>query len=281
MNNIPKVAHFYWGGVNFPYLRYKSLCSFGAFNPTWKIKLYVPVKLNISVPWKDEVNKVPIHTKDYMEETSRNTNIEIIPFDMKNIGFSNNLPEIIKSDIIRTYLLYNEGGLWSDSDILYFKPLTDVFENNDDKTAYFCCRYDAPSQTVARDAGWDPYHSIGLLMGAKDNTWFKLLFDSIQKNLNVKEYQSVGSLLYTKKIDMNSPDIYNIKMETVYPSRHPEYMFSKLASEMTPEEKPWTIGWHWYCGLKECGEYQNIYTEHTYKKYDNIITHLLNIINER
>jgi len=278
MRNIPKVAYFYWGGKVLPYLRYMSLYSFKKYNPEWTIKLYVPIKLTIHTSWNTCENKEELNTKDYIDKLSDIKGIDIIPFDMESIGYSNDLPEVIKSDIVRLYVLHTYGGLWSDSDILFFKPINHVFKD-DDSLAYFCYRRGGPTQEGIESNGPE-YHSIGFLMGAKDNPYFQLLYEKVKDYLNVNEYQSAGSPFYKDVININSSQIYNIPIDVVYPSRSPQLMFSTSAHRMKKQLIPITIGYHWYCGFPECGHYQNIYTEHTYKKYDNVITHLLKIIND-
>ena len=222
MNKIPKVAYFYWGGSVFPYLRYMSIYSFKKYNPDWETKLMVPVKMSSKQSWKTEENKQKLDTKDYMDRLEEICT-EIIPFDMESIGFSNDLSEVIKSDISRLYIMYKYGGLWSDSDILFFKPMSIAF-GADDNIAYFCYRRGGVSQDDIPVNG-PLYHSIGFLMGAKNNQYFQMLFENVGSRLNTDEYQSIGSPYYKEMIDINSPGIYNIGIDVVYPCRSPQIMF--------------------------------------------------------
>ena len=100
MKNIPKTAYFYWGAEIFPYLRYMSLYSFKKFNPEWEVTLLVPSKLNKTQTWNTHENKCEINTEDYLHRLDE-CGIDVCEFDMQSIGFSNDLPEVIKSDIIR------------------------------------------------------------------------------------------------------------------------------------------------------------------------------------
>lgn len=258
MNNIPKIIHFYWGSTVLPYLRYMSLYSFKKFNPDWEVRLYIPTKLVISKSWNDPWNKTELHAEDYMD---RVTDIAtVLSFDMESIGYNNEISEVIKSDIVRLYLLSEIGGVWSDLDIIFFKPISFGIPNLD-FTAMFCNH---------------GFHSIGFLAGALGNIAFQELFSKVKSFCNYSQYEGAGSLFYNKQVVMNSL-VYNLPMEVVYPQDYnfAESMVTSPASEKLSYIKENTIGWHWYAGNPVCGEFQNVCTETTYKNYNNIITYLI------
>jgi hypothetical protein len=97
--------------------------------------------------------------------------------------------------------------------------------------------------------------------------------------LNSGEYQSVGSPYYGMFINIQNPNIFNIDINMVYPSRAPESMFKSPFGCHIYEIRDLTIGWHWYGGHPTAGQYQNLMTESTYKNYDNIISHIIGKIN--
>lgn len=261
MNNIPKIAHFYWGGAILPYLRYMSIYSFKKCNPDWKIILHTPKTLVTTRSW-DNNSKIIISSEDYYGRVTEFADINI--FDMEEIGYSNTLSEVIKSDIIRLYLLHVVGGVWSDTDIIYIKPMCSGIPK-EDFVALFCKDY---------------IHRIGFLMGSPGNIHFKKLFLLARQHLNIFEPACVGSEYY-EIIDLSSNDVYNMPEDVVCMNHviGPQ-MFIKPSSYFLSYITKNTIGWHWFGGYFKSWEYQDLYTENTYNNYDNIVTYLINKIPE-
>lgn len=279
MKNIPKIAFFYWGAPVVPYLRYMCFKSFRKYNPDWKVILYVPVKLTTTQSWKTFENKQTFNTVDYGDRLE-DLGVHVCPFDMESIGFSNDLPEVTKSDIIRLHLLHTIGGLWSDSDILYFRPLGHVLPQTD-HTAYFCYRRGGPTQEDIPRNG-PKYHSIGFLAGAPGNKYFKRLFETIPQPINMDNYQACGSPFYKTVVAdpelAADPFLFNFDVNTVYPSRAVPGMYHG-AEYYSTLIQGCTIGWHWYCGHPEAGELQNTMTERTCQQYDNIMSWIIHRVN--
>jgi len=279
MKAIPRVCYFYWGAPVVPYLRYMCFKSFRKYNPDWKVILYVPVKLVQTQSWATFENKQSFNTVDYSDRLE-DLGVHVCPFDMESIGFSNDLPEVTKSDIIRLHLLHTLGGLWSDSDIIYFRPLSHVFPQTDHQ-AYFCYRKGGPTQH-----GTDPkYHSIGFLAGAPGNRYFRQLFQNIPQPINMTNYQACGSPYYKTVVAdpefESDPLLFNLDINTVYPTRAAHNIFTDPAGRFMQEvvKNPVCVGIHWYCGAPNSGKYQNWVTETTYRSYDNIVCWLLDKVN--
>ena len=213
MKKIPKIAYFYWGAPVLPYLRYMTLYTFKKFNPDWNVILITPVKLNRVATWGTHENEEPLDTKDYMDRVE-SIGVVVKKFNMEVIGFSNDLPEVVKSDLIRLYLLSHTGGLWSDNDIVFFRPIEHTLKPTD-CSAYFCYRRGGPTQEDTKKNG-PMYHSIGFLLSEPEGEYFKEWFAGTKQVISTKEYQSVGSPYDATKININNPDIYNLDINTVY-----------------------------------------------------------------
>ena len=80
-----------------------------------------------------------------------------IIFDCNEICVDNDLNEIHKSDFIRYYLLHKFGGVWSDMDILYIKPIHQLLHNKESRKAPAYYYYERGKSI--------PGHAIGFLMG--------------------------------------------------------------------------------------------------------------------
>jgi len=268
--NIPKICSFYWGNKTLPYLRMMSMVSFHKLNPDWEIRLYVPMNhYEGSITWKTGEQDYKINTPDYFDYMRKNyPEIKIKPFDFKSVNIPVDIPENFKSDFIRWFLLWKLGGLWSDNDIIYIKPMT-AFNKNQIK-------YYNKSLWLCFNNG---YHSCGFLMSAPENVFFKNLFDYAKANFKIHEYQSAGPDLFAK-FNFNNIKVLesyryeNIDMDIVYPydSLNIEKIFNECNS--IPEN---SIGLHWYAGHKLAEKYINNLNENNYHKYNNTLTSYLDV----
>lgn len=216
---IPKIMFTYWHGP-MSYLHYISLKSFVDLNPDWKVQLYYPLYPGTLKPsWSSSENSVDYKGYDWYIELKK-LNIEFISIDFTTIDFYNEANEVIKSDYLRLYILSTQGGLWSDSDILYLKPmpsllLSDHLINGEvDKI-----------DTVISYHHILKYYSIGYILSSSNNTFFSYILNQTKTNYNPKCYESIGGFLYKKlfpdpqNIIKMFPNInlVNIGLDIVYP----------------------------------------------------------------
>lgn len=273
LKNIPKIANFYWGGDNFPFLRYISLMSFKKQNPDWVVNLYIPKVISNEMPWAKK--QVEQKYKEKFNYFYKIKGVNIIEFDFEKIGLSNNINEIHKSDFIRYYLLSRDGGIWSDMDIFYFKPISYIFENNKyniDKNTFFY--FGNESYEIGG-------HAIGFLMSSKENIYFKDIFNLAKENYKKEDYQSIGADLLNKEFDSsyllkNNKDIVLMKKSGVYAIDHmkKEFIYEKTNNSFFDDN---SVGIHWYGG-SESVEFLILNTDHlNYKNIKNNGT-LINLI---
>jgi len=237
---INKILHTYWGGEKLSYLRYLTIISFIKYNPDWEVKLYIPAKLfKGNNTWSTKEQDGIYTGKDYLNELP----ITPIKISMESIGMSDDIPEVHKSDILRYFLLLSYGGVWSDMDILYTKPLV-----IDDSINHIVCKH--PTHD---------YYSIGLIGGVKGSGLFKLLLDR-SFDIRTKGYQSFGNQIWCNLNLVKGT--WNIPMWLVYyldSTKIPD-IFEKNIK--LPEE---SIGLHWYGGHKLAGEWENKVTPNNYE----------------
>jgi hypothetical protein len=206
-------------------------------------------------------------------------NIEIIEWDI----YDNDLvkTDIIlspsqKSNFLKWYKLYETGGIYSDMDILWFKPIDDFYNT------LFLNDYDtAICQTE--------YLSIGLLASKKNNPFFKDVFLNGFKSFRSHSYQSAGVLnIYNlfggiqhkdvlNEMKVRYPKIksYNIPMDLVYFLNHLKIEYALENSLNINDFPDESIGYHWYAGHPSIQKYNNILTEKNYKKHNNVFTTLV------
>jgi len=256
LQNIPKIIYFYWGAIKLPFLRYASILSFKKYNPDWKIVVIFPTVLSTILPWQQK--QFESFCTEYVDYTdsliklSKKGEIKLEYFDFEEINISNSINEVHKSDLLRYYLLYSRGGVWSDMDVLYFKSINEISintTNNSNKDIFL--KYKVPSYTEIGVNG----HAIGFLAGSKNNKFWEEVFNLAREKYSPEAYQVVGPRLLNDHypVDNNLKLKYNlecISKSDIYCLDHDEdalfvnYDEKSHGHNITKN----TIGIHWYGG---------------------------------
>ncbi|MGE5581481.1 MAG: hypothetical protein ACM3X9_02995 [Bacillota bacterium] len=272
---IPKVAHFYWGNDTISFLRYLSVYSFKKYNPDWHIRLYYPkIRYRGEKTWSSQEQTGKFSGPNYLERLFA-MSIEKVEVDFSHHGMDNYMPETFKADFLRWYLLANVGGLWSDIDIIYFRPLDDFYLNNQtdrDLDTLICFHSD--------DTG--VYHSIGFLLSSPNNPYYRFINSQSYGMLDKGNYQSIGSGIlnhYFPEITLIQQrfpglNLGNIGAEVVYPLNYTmvPYIFHTPYTFYLTEK---SIGLHWFAGHPEAVIFENLIDENTHVGYNNIISQLV------
>jgi len=290
------------------WMRYMTLKSFRMFNPEWEMTLYISdCKSNIKTwPTPETQDYHYFKGVNYMPQI-KDLNIKIEHWDFDNnsiLPVANNpsMGASHKSNFLKWEKLSTQGGIYSDMDIIYFKPMDAFYEALKDYNTAIC-------QTQ--------YLSIGLLASSGNNDFFKDIFLNGIDRYKQGEYQSAGvsniydlynkieereeiiktvkgkhphlklydisigcgqsAILDIAKGKYPSLNFYNIPFNLIYPfdSTQVKDAFNvNLSIEDLPEE---TIGYHWYAGHPITQNFNNLLTEGTYK---NIISLFTNIAKE-
>jgi hypothetical protein len=264
LTEIPKIMHFYWDKSKLSYLQYMTIVSFNKFNPDWQIILHEPKKpFYGDITWKTGEQELKYDGYNWYYDLKNLKYINFNEVDFEKIGFTNEIPEVYKSDFLRWYLLSTDGGGWSDMDILYLKSLD--FLNIGDSDTVICLRKNI--------------HIIGFFLSIPNNIYFKKIVNLIDVNFDRTKYQSIGSTLlnqlYPKGFDKNLPNKMKIIDSTCfYPFSDTEIdkIFSGINLKNLSED---TIGIHWYNGSNISKQFNNFYDYKT-KNINNTITELIN-----
>jgi hypothetical protein len=254
---FPRIFHTYWG-MNAPlsYLRYLTIKSFQKLNPDWTIKVWTPKVPSLHTTWNTGEQLDLYHGHDYMKELWEFVDV----VDFESIGIPNETPEVHKSDLLRWYLLGTYGGIWSDMDILYIKPIAD--HQTDSWIGAGLCK------TKAIPGSDQLFSVIGFLTSAgAGQIFFKQLFDYGVEQLPQSAYQAFGALLLDsfarhwmpcKNVPfMHNPDI-------VYPYCTGTDI-QKYFNDFPIGYSDATNGFHWFAGnpwvaVRECKvDYTNIH----------------------
>ena len=275
LNKIPRIAHFYWGrNKNLSYLRYISILSFKKFNPEWKILLHSPKYPSISEPtWDSKEQKGVQVPEDYYEKLI-NSGVTVVLHDFKDYGYNNNVHEIYKNDYLRWLVLYKLGGLWSDTDIIYIKPIEELSDNiSDNKDCdTFLCRYPTGA------------NAIGFLMSSGNNKFFGYIHEISKKVSDPNNYQAIGSFILnrllrvtefnkefypgTNFLMLDYRSVYSINCE-----HNAISYFYKPFFRVKSEEG--VIGFHWYGGDPISQQFEFMLNEDNYKNFRNVISDLI------
>jgi hypothetical protein len=253
---IPKTLFLYWGGKNLSWLRYLTVVSFAKHNPRWTIKVYYPTNPTIGNTWTTDEHIVEYKGDDYFNKLSEYA--ELIPLDMEQIGGSNDSTEVHKSDLFRLWALFTYGGLYSDFDILYTKPMPDFKEER-----LYCYHPDG-------------HYAVGLIGCQPGDTKFSKLL-RLARQPTETEYQSLGSFLWGKVLEGAKMDGWNIPEELIY--SYNWYNAEKLFTDNSglPDG---AIGIHWYGGSVASGQWENLIKPELYDMYDSTICNIIKGIKE-
>jgi hypothetical protein len=271
LSKIPKIAHFYWGNDTLSYLRFLTIYSFKKFNPDWEIRFYYPkVKYRGAKTWSTFEHSGKFTGLNYLG-TLWSLPFPKIEVDFSDYGLNDQLPESFKADFLRWRLLGTVGGLWSDFDIIYFRPLEQLYLN--------ALRQQSVDTVVClgEDVNHN-YHSIGFLLGSRHNRYYQFISEATRDRLNPGVYQSIGSQIPNAyfpnlaAIRARFPElnVANLALNVVYPLDHTmtPYLFHTGYLHYLAAT---SIGVHWFAGHPEAGVFENLLNEHTIINYDNII----------
>ena len=123
--NLPKNIYFYWGNKTMSFFRYLSLYSFKKFNPDWNVILIR--RRNPKTPkehdWEERLDSLYFKGEDCFNVA------EYIDIEIRYL--EDEYPEIVKLDLEENHIsdihlfkiLAEQGGIVSDTDILFYKPI--------------------------------------------------------------------------------------------------------------------------------------------------------------
>ena len=244
LQNIPRIAHFYWGGGRLSYLRYLTLETFHYYNPEWEIRFYYPKNPIRGHSWVGKEQKYVNNWEDWFPMLNADwVKIIEVPWDKP---FFKDMSEVHRSDYYRLMLLSTVGGLWIDMDILFFRSVDalaiNIPQNKRVKTVMCIFSYG---------------HSIGFMMASENNVAFKRIEIEAFKMYDAKNYQCIGAEAYNKVFPtiQSVPDSVELGMEAVYFYNCTQIKYIFGQAPILPQDNPHCIGVHWYAGSLAAGDY--------------------------
>jgi len=275
---MDKTMYFFWGNNKMSWMRYMTFYSFRKYNPDWKIILYISPQQTTDKPWRNYVHQdffKDSEIEDYGDLLS-DLNIEIDIWKLPNELLGLNINPSSLGDFFKLHLLATEGGLYSDVDILYLRPIDDFYNIIKDKDVILL---------------YDKWLSNGFMGSNGQNAFFWDLYQSAKKNFDPKGYQSAGvDCMYNlfprcnnwvDTVQQKYPTLkfFNYPKNYLYPYNCEElekYFDSSLTN--VPDE---TVGIHWYGGHVTSQLWNQKLTHKNYKSHNITWTRLADKVLEK
>lgn len=209
---IPKKLHLFWGYEPMAWLHTLTVHSFLKYNPEWEVTIYQPDKQLATI------NTSPPYTgKDYFDTIKSLPQVRIVTINSADYDVPNGINAAQISDIIAYTVLYREGGVYCDFDVLWLKSWSELTHTagmgNPDK-------YDAIISLSELTRGW---HSVGILAGPPRSEWHWNVMQ-LQRTVSPPyHYESFGSAMLNRtyptydSIKPKFPGVYFIAYPMFYP----------------------------------------------------------------
>lgn len=194
---IPKVMHTFYNEFNI--YNFLTVYSFKFHHPDWLIKIYT---------CEDSI----INNK-FITYLLKNKLIEIIKLNFDNEDYFKKTPLDAKKDYLSYLVLSKEGGVWSDSDIIYVKPITD-FKIEKDMII-------GEKNKLNMMLSYNNQFYIAFMISQPNNPFFKQLMDKALDYIQNNNYLLGNGLIkkyYTdmKSIKLSHPELHIINLPENY-----------------------------------------------------------------
>lgn len=252
MKNIPKICYLCWTKDSpMSLLQTMTIKSFHQHNPDWDIVVYVYTRAedDFGVNWY-----VPDYTgKDYFSEVEKLPYVEIRRVKVEKFGIKKDKHGILISDILRVKLLHQTGGLYSDFDVIWLRPMSE-FVNiscNGDPADFetTVCIYDKGDPDTT-------HHNNSNIVSEADGGYLKSIIEEQDKVLFPYGHQDFNTALLNRiypnfhVIREKFPRTLRIDYKTFYPYGIFELNQLYLRTNLKPIEDPQVMCVHWFNGDK-------------------------------
>lgn len=247
-NTTEKLAFTFWDGPQLSLLNILSLLSFARLNPDTVLTIYtLGGGLDINAGWKTGEHALAVDQFYTLEDLASEPNIRIQKVD--SVGLEKIHSVVQVADYIRIKMLYEHGGIWIDTDVLFYKKLPSYLWEIV-ATDGFVISYENTITTGF--IGFPRGSSIALqaLLRAQ----LKMSGNGFHAN-----YQAFGPDLWGEIFLEKPQEVSRVKFlsdKLVYPilwKKLDQFFFQKDDSIDFDE----TIGVHWYGGSKYARSFTN------------------------
>jgi hypothetical protein len=256
---IPKILHLFWDNNSMSWLQVLTVKTFHKLNPDWWIKVYKPINIR-----KNENEWIPKYTgNDCFYEIKQLPYVDVVYTDITDYGINPKLNSIHISDILRYCVLYEEGGIWSDFDVLWLKPIELMYNIVQTKGLVPVKKLGASVCMLNDITGM---HTIGVLFARPGHPMYADLIKEcklLQRSINSNNYHQVfGSMIWDRwwpKLNnclYDYHDLVGFPYKTFYPYSllKLEDLYKEVKLDLIEEG---TMAVHWFNGHVLSKEYIN------------------------
>ena len=246
MRNIPHVAYFFWNRLPMSLMQTFGIRTFHRHNPDWKIVIGLVKQLPQEMGENRYVREY--RGKDYFNEIASLGYVTVEDVDIMAYGLPRDAPSIIGTDIYRTNVLYERGGVYSDHDVVWLKPMSEIVNvdhigNINDFEATVCYY----KYTHA-------HNNLSIMISEKGSPYMKSLIDHQLRVRPPYSDQCYSAELLNRvyptweAVVSKYPRMTALKYETFYP--YDTYDLSPLfiGKDLTAIDNKNVMCVHWFAG---------------------------------
>lgn len=244
-----------------PLLNALTVVSFHRLNPDWDINIYYLKQnyrdVNKNIDFRFNSHFSGEDSFGIIEDLARdNVNVSLFEYDaspLRNKG----IHSILISDIWRREILYENGGLYSDFDVIWLNPMSEFINIE--------CLGNAGDfeALVSMHELTHSFHNVSNIMSEKHSPFTKSLIEATWRVAPPFSDQAFGTELLNRTYpDWNSivskfPRMLAIKYETFYP--YSTFNMGQLFvdNDLRPLKSKNVMGIHWFNGNYISKDYIN------------------------
>lgn len=264
--SIPQKAFTFWHGDEFTFLQYLCIETIAYYNPSFEVIIYTIQNITTHRWPKGELSvEIKSQTDWFKKITNLSETYKNIKIEELRMKQYEKYPANTISDFVRWQKMYDHGGVWFDTDIIFVQPLhylfKDIVKNCPlDKLEFIISIY---KNKGGHRNGYTPWFPCGLLMGAAGNVPCRELVTIMQSAFDKEDYNAVGPNLAKKmfqNIDFMFQHFTNVGVfndDLIYPfdwNETAKYFKSSFLNHNI-------VGLHWYNGASPSRHFLNQISE--------------------
>ncbi len=234
---VPRIAWFYWSGGPLSWLRRQSIISFQRFHPEWTVMLGSP-----------EAND------GHSGRLCAPPGVQVVA----DLVSDARLAPAARSDVWRWSVLATRGGLYADTDVVFFRSVEPLLQGEND--AWITLDMGTPiwPSFQTRKSKAIGNVSIGVLASVPGSVFFTRLLNLARAKCPEDDYQSHGTRLIAPHWEeiSASVEIGRLPARSFYrgSSNHQVQPLWTESGKFSPHE----YGVHWYGGSVVSAPYEHV-----------------------
>ena len=260
--NYPKILNLIWDSSKLTFLNYLTILSFKKFHKDWQINVFYTSQKSLQ-NWKTQEQKEIIidSVKDYWQhiQTIENVNMVCVDEFAKTLNLQH-LGTVQQSDILRIYIMYNYGGIYSDFDIIYTSSIESYFKGVTTSLLFYGVE---PNGYI--------YFPVGFFISKPQEESYKnilkIQLSESQNQSAIEDYQYFGAALF-KRVKITHSSIFEQFQLMTSSCYLPITWFEiekKLYGNMFDLESSNFFGVHWFNGSSYSRKYINNFSPENFK----------------